>query len=111
MRLVYTVPFTPAEIESYRQLVFSNLIMGLREIVDAMDVWDIPVRTENLDAVALIDSASELDEGQSFPREYMVALRALWEDEGVIAAYGRANEAALPDKLVSDSSTNTKAQD
>jgi guanine nucleotide-binding protein subunit alpha len=33
MRLIHNVPFTPAENEHYRQLVFSNIMNGMRSIV------------------------------------------------------------------------------
>lgn len=47
MRLIHKLPFTAQEIEGYRQLVFSNVILGLKALIDAMDEFDIEVSDEN----------------------------------------------------------------
>ncbi|KAJ7205686.1 heterotrimeric G protein alpha subunit 4 [Mycena haematopus] len=36
MRLIHRVPFSPAETESFRQLVFENLTRGLKYLLDAL---------------------------------------------------------------------------
>lgn len=71
MRLIHNVPFTPAEMEresafpslrpnlsvtdafpsngfaDYRQLIFSNIINGMRTIIDTMDIWEMRVEDDN----------------------------------------------------------------
>lgn len=48
MRLIHKVPFTLQEQETYRQLVFSNVVLGMRAVLDAMDDLDIEVCDDNL---------------------------------------------------------------
>lgn len=112
----------------YRQLVFSNLVSGMRTIIDTMDQWEMCVAPDNRVRrfpslpfellprcrpislvnsfhvgpsqrnVAIVDAAPDLARGQSFPIEYMRPLIALWTDPEVQRCYERGNEAALPEK-------------
>lgn len=47
MRLIHNVAFTPSEIEYYRQLVFVNVVQGMKLIIDAMDSWEMSASPEN----------------------------------------------------------------
>lgn len=47
MRLIHNVAFTPSEIEYYRQLVFVNVVQGMKLIIDAMDSWEMSASVEN----------------------------------------------------------------
>ncbi len=100
MRLIHKVPFSPQEIESYRQLTFDNLTGGLKCILDAMDDMGLKVSEDNIECIDNIDSARYLKDGEPFPVEYLVPLKALWHDPGICAAWERGNEAALPEKYV-----------
>ncbi|KAL7409655.1 guanine nucleotide binding protein, alpha subunit [Mrakia frigida] len=99
MRLIHNVPFTPSENEHYRQLVFSNLVSGMRTIIDTMDQWEMCVAPDNRRNVAIVDAAPDLQTGQAFPIEYMRPLLSLWTDPEVQRCYERGNEAALPENL------------
>lgn len=47
MRLIHKVGFTPEEIESYRQLVFGNLVNGMRLVLESMPLFDLSVEESN----------------------------------------------------------------
>lgn len=47
MRLIHKVPFTPQEVEFYRQLVFNNITQGLRTVLEAMQDLELEVEDEN----------------------------------------------------------------
>jgi guanine nucleotide-binding protein subunit alpha, other len=47
MRLIHKVGFTPEEIESYRQLVFGNLVNGMRLVLEALPVFNFSVEESN----------------------------------------------------------------
>ncbi|KZT68855.1 heterotrimeric G protein alpha subunit 4 [Daedalea quercina L-15889] len=100
MRLIHKVPFSPHEVESYRQLVFNNLTHGMKYVTDAMEEMDLTVLPENEDHVQLVVDAPDLKDGEPFPMEYYEPLKKLWEDPNVQKAWERGNEAALPDNLV-----------
>lgn len=99
MRLIHKVPFSPQEIESYRQLVFDNITRGLRYLLDAMDDFEIKVSEENIPNVDIVDNAKDIGDGEPFPTRLIEPLKALWADTHVQRAYERGNEAALPENL------------
>jgi len=99
MRLIHKLPFTPQEIESYRQLVFNNLTHGLRYVLDAMEDMELEVSDDNAKYVQLIEDASDIRDGEPFPMTYYAPLKSLWTDPEVVKAYSRGNEAALPENL------------
>jgi guanine nucleotide-binding protein subunit alpha len=98
MRLIHKVPFSPSEIEHYRQLVFDNLTRGLRYLLDAMEDMDLKISEENLPHWDLIDGVRDIRDGESFPINYYEPLKALWNDPNVQKGWARGNEAALPEK-------------
>ncbi|GHJ90044.1 hypothetical protein NliqN6_6446 [Naganishia liquefaciens] len=99
MRLIHNVTFTEEEIEDYRQLVFDNIVNGMKLIIDAMDEWEISVEPSNRKFIALVDNPPDIQEGQVFPAEYREPLERLWKDRGVQHACARGNEYALPENL------------
>jgi len=99
MRLIHKVPFSSQEIESYRQLVFENLIQGLRYILEAMEVMDLKVAEDHIPYVDMVENAHDLRDGEPFPMAYYEPLKSLWNDSNVQQAYSRGNEAALPENL------------
>ncbi|THG93841.1 hypothetical protein EW026_g7506 [Hermanssonia centrifuga] len=99
MRLIHRVPFSPQEIESYRQLVFNNLTHGLKYLLDAMEDMNLEVAEEHGQSVQLVEDAQDIRDGQPFPLEYLDALKTLWEEANVQKAWERGNEAALPENL------------
>lgn len=117
MRLIHNVAFTPSELEctllflllpptanacntsDYRQLVFINIITGMKLIIDAMDNLELAVTPSNRQYIAQMDNAPDLNSDQSFPLEYKTAIEALWHDEMVQVCWSRGNENALPENL------------
>lgn len=98
MRLIHKIPFTPNEVESYRQLVFNNLTHGLKYLLDAMEDMGLEVTPENVDYVEMIENAADIRDGEPFPTSFMGPLQSLWSDPMVQKAWERGNEAALPEK-------------
>lgn len=45
MRLIHNIPFTSAEREIYRRLVFMNIANGIRSLLEAMEEWGEPLGT------------------------------------------------------------------
>ncbi|KAG8835769.1 hypothetical protein FRC17_001163 [Serendipita sp. 399] len=99
MRLIHQVGFSPQEIESYRQLVFNNLVHGMRLVLESMSIFSLDVEPANSHYVPLIEGAPDLKDGEPFPLYYRGPLQALWEDKGVQRALLRGNEVALPENL------------
>ncbi|RXW16986.1 hypothetical protein EST38_g8868 [Candolleomyces aberdarensis] len=99
MRLIHKVPFSPQEIESYRQLVFDNLTRGMAYLLDSMEDMDLRVSDENQQYVDPVMGARDIRDGEPFPTSFYQPLKALWNDPNVRQAWNRGNEAALPENL------------
>ena len=100
MRLIHKVGFSSQEREHYRQLIFDNLTRGLKYVLDAMEDMELKVKDGNVQYLDLIENARDIRDGEPFPMEFFEPLKSLWEDPGVQMAFGRGNEAALPEKYV-----------
>lgn len=100
MRLIHRIPFSPEEIECYRQLVFNNLITGMTYLFDAMEDMGLEVAEECLPYMDIVRNARDIRDHEPFPNAYYDPLRCLWDDKGVQKAYLRGNEVALPEKHV-----------
>ena len=100
MRLIHKVPFSPQEVEQYRQLIFDNLTRGMGYLLESMEDMDLRVSDENEEYVDLIMSARDIKDSEPFPMTYYKPFRALWSDPYVQQTWLRGNEAALPEKCV-----------
>ncbi|KAJ7202000.1 heterotrimeric G protein alpha subunit 4 [Mycena haematopus] len=109
MRLIHHLPFSTAETESFRQLVFENLIRGLRYLLDALEDMGLELPEDYAEGegggaslaadVELIEHAEDLGDGEPFPMRYFQPLTRLWGQEIVRTAWARGNEAAVPENL------------
>jgi signal recognition particle receptor subunit beta len=100
MRLIHHIPFTPAEREHYRRLVFANLVQGIRLILDAMEEWGGEFEhAEYVEFLPLFVSFPDIAEDEPFPESYYEPLRLLWNDGGVQSVVKRGNEAAVPENM------------
>jgi len=99
MRVIHNDKFTPQEIESYRQLVFSNIIRGLQMLVDALPSMGLTVSSEHAPLLQLLRDTSDLRDGEAYPEQLLQPLQRLWSDSDVQRGWSRANEAALPENL------------
>ncbi|GAC71948.1 G-protein alpha subunit [Moesziomyces antarcticus T-34] len=100
MRIIHHIPFTDEERENFRRLVFLNLVQGMKTILDVMEEWAIDLHDHaNVEHLALFVAFPDIAEDEPFPHDYLVALQALWNDQGVQTVYKRGNEAAIPDNM------------
>ena len=54
MRLIHDVNFSPQEVEFYRQLVFSNVTQGMKQLLDALPDMDLSPSDDCEEAIKLI---------------------------------------------------------
>lgn len=98
MRILHKVPFSPQEIEHYRQQILNNLTQGMKSILDALPAMGFKLLKENLPHAKLISNAKEVKKSEPYPTQYLISLRKLWEDPAIRQTWARRNEAALPEK-------------
>lgn len=53
MRVIHNDKFTPQEIESYRQLVFNNIIRGFQMLIDSLPSMGLSVSSDNAVSLAV----------------------------------------------------------
>ncbi|AFR95728.1 guanine nucleotide-binding protein G(o) subunit alpha [Cryptococcus neoformans C23] len=99
MRLIHDRPFESDEVEDYRKLTFSNIVGGMRAIIDVMDELGLAVQPENRRYISLVDAEPPINTNDSYPIKYLTALKRLWEDPSVQECYKRGNEFALAENM------------
>lgn len=102
MRYINNLPFDDDEIEDYRKIVFTNIVGGMRSIIDQLDELALPISNENRRYVSMVDSEPAINTGEVFPPRYLQALRALWSDPTVQEVYAKAHEYALQETCHSE---------
>ncbi|KAI9282361.1 guanine nucleotide binding protein, alpha subunit [Sporodiniella umbellata] len=94
LRLIHTSGFDDNERESYRIIVFSNIIMEIQTIFEAMQLLNIHFENEENNAsayVPLIEHAKNLKEKEPYPPSLLNPLLSLWADKGVQNSRKEAN--------------------
>lgn len=100
MKLIHAHGFSRSDRDEYRVIIFSNLLISLKAILEAMETYDLLFENvDNEHHVELIILDRELARGEFFPREYLIPFKSLWADRGVQQAVQRGNEFALHDNL------------
>ncbi|KAH7330709.1 heterotrimeric G protein alpha subunit 4 [Rhizoctonia solani] len=102
MRVIHNDKFTPQEIESYRQLVFNNIIRGGVMLRDALAVMQLQLLPENERFAETLRNINDLRDGEVYPEGLLQPLQDLWGDAGAQQAWSRANEVALPENFFRD---------
>lgn len=103
MRIIHGQDFDQRAREEFRPTIYSNVIKGMRVLVDAREKLHIPWGDNsnqlNGDKMMSFDTRSTLAaqgmvETQVF-LQYLPAIRALWADSGIQNAYDRRREFQL----------------
>lgn len=98
MRLIHNVDFSHQEIEFYRQLAFSNIVHGMKQLLESLEDMDLHMSDDLEEYAQLLDDPPDVKDGAPFPTNYFEPLKLLWNDETIQKAWRRGNEVALPDK-------------
>ena len=98
MRLIHNVNFSQQEIEFYRQLAFSNIVHGMKQLLESLEDMELHISEELEDYAQLLEEPPDVKDGVPFPTNYFQPLKLLWNDETIQKAWRRGNEVALPDK-------------
>ncbi|GAN04702.1 guanine nucleotide-binding protein subunit alpha-2 [Mucor ambiguus] len=98
MRLIHASGFDDAERESFRIIVFSNIMLAMQIIFEVVDQLGIPLECKsNADYSKLFQNVQPLKRGEPYPEAYLQPLKALWTDSGIRAAKQEGNIFALHD--------------
>eukprot|EP00061_Rhincodon_typus_P014436 g41448.t1 len=104
MRIIHGQDFDQKAKEEFRGTIYSNILKGIRVLVDAREKlripWGDPGNQQNgevlmsFDTRALTGAAAGLMETRVF-LNYLPAIRSLWADSGIQNAYDRRREFQL----------------
>ena len=90
--------YTPAERESYIEIILSNTVQSMHVILDAMDMMGIALHnTANHERADVIMSLPNQIDGDHLEPHVTDAIHGLWHDAGVQQAFKRSREFQLND--------------
>ncbi|XP_041673018.1 guanine nucleotide-binding protein subunit alpha-13b [Cheilinus undulatus] len=108
MRIIHGQDFDQKAKEEFRATIFSNVIKGIRVLVDAREKlhipWGNPSNQRHGDTMMAFDTRSAMAHGhgmveQKVFQHYLPSIRALWADEGIQNAYDRRREFQLGESV------------
>nr|CAI5848666.1 unnamed protein product [Callosobruchus analis] len=99
MRIIHGVRFEQRLVEEYQQVIYQNLVKGMRVLVDARDKlgipWDDQANMELGRRLLQAENNTYLD-SRTFG-QFAPLLARLWQDPAIVRAYERRREFQLVD--------------
>ncbi|XP_056309848.1 guanine nucleotide-binding protein subunit alpha-13b [Danio aesculapii] len=107
MRIIHGQDFDQGAKEEFRGTIYSNVMKGVRVLVDAREKlhipWGNPSNQKHGDIMMAFDTRSTMvSQGMmetKFFLQYMPSIRALWADSGIQNAYDRRREFQLGESV------------
>ncbi|XP_028841148.1 guanine nucleotide-binding protein subunit alpha-13b [Denticeps clupeoides] len=107
MRIIHGQDFDQRSKEEFRATIYSNVIKGVRVLVDAREKlhipWGDPSNQMHGETMMAFDTRSAMmTQGQVDTKiflQYMPAIKALWADSGIQNAYDRRREFQLGESV------------
>lgn len=97
MHILYLNGFGESELAEYKQQVATNMVNNMRALLLGARKLGIPISDSLKKEAQLLLSFEEDDEDIEWSEDLYDALRLLWADEGISAAFKRSNEFQLSD--------------
>ncbi|VEN41215.1 unnamed protein product [Callosobruchus maculatus] len=101
MRIIHGVRFEQRLVEEYQQVIYQNLVKGMRVLVDARDKlgipWDDQANMELGRRLLQAENNTYLD-SRTFG-QFAPLLARLWQDPAIVRAYERRREFQLSDSV------------
>ncbi|XP_047215384.1 guanine nucleotide-binding protein subunit alpha-13-like [Girardinichthys multiradiatus] len=108
MRIIHGEDFDWKAKEEFRATIFSNVIKGIRVLVDAREKlhipWGDPSNKQHGDNMMAFDTRAAMAHGHGMVQtnvfqHYLPSIRALWADQGIQNAYDRRREFQLGESV------------
>ncbi len=102
MHILYLNGFTTADRQHWAQVLFSNIMKCVHDILTFMSDKDMPIAGRSLLTPAMVELLLDnhlIEKGRDFPPNLLTPLKTFWNDIGVQLAVCRANEFALHDNI------------
>lgn len=102
MRIIHSGGFPPDERQQHRAVIYSNLVVAFKILLDIMRSENIQFTSEATQPCAQIIEAieSDVDADEAFSDSSVCeAMKTMWADLGVQKAVSKGHEFALHDNL------------
>ncbi|KAM9780599.1 guanine nucleotide-binding protein subunit alpha-13b [Neosynchiropus ocellatus] len=108
MRIIHGQDFDQKAKEEFRATIFSNVIKGVRVLVDAREKlhipWGNPSNKTHGDTMMAFDTRAMMSHGHGMVepkvfQHYLPSIRSLWADQGIQNAYDRRREFQLGESV------------
>ncbi|KAK2876512.1 hypothetical protein QQF64_004688 [Cirrhinus molitorella] len=107
MRIIHGQDFDQRAKEEFRATIYSNVIKGIRVLVDAREKlhipWEDPENQAHAETVMSFDTRSSMMAKGTVETKiflnYLPSIRALWQDSGIQNAYDRRREFQLGESV------------
>ncbi|XP_062263360.1 guanine nucleotide-binding protein subunit alpha-13b isoform X1 [Platichthys flesus] len=108
MRIIHGKDFDQKAKEEFRATIYSNVIKGIRVLVDAREKlhipWGNPSNRRHGDTMMAFDTRSAMSHGHGMVeakifQHYLPSISALWADQGIQNAYDRRREFQLGESV------------
>ena len=97
MKIIHGQEFSDEEIREFRNIIYNNIIKGLKVLSDARDKlgiqWGDPDNEQHAVRIMGCDNSVAMDPGAFV--NYVSSAKALWKDRGIQDAYDRRREFQL----------------
>ncbi|XP_069786559.1 guanine nucleotide-binding protein subunit alpha-14 isoform X1 [Narcine bancroftii] len=97
MRIIHGDGYSDEDRKNFTKLVFQNIFTAMQAMIRAMDTLHVHYKIEkNMENANMIREV-EVDKVFSFERQYVEAIKKLWNDPGIQECYDRRREYQLSD--------------
>ncbi|KAK9513046.1 hypothetical protein O3M35_001326 [Rhynocoris fuscipes] len=101
MRIIHGIKFEPELVKEYQQVIYQNIVKGMKVLVDARNKLNIPwehtANSEHGSYILKYDNSMILDTRLFI--HYSPTLYNLWKDSGIRRAFERRREFQLSDSV------------
>lgn len=98
MKLIHEGGYTRDERESFKEIIYSNIVQSMRVILEAMESLELPLDDSKMEYhVQTVFMQPQQIEGDNLQPEVGNAIAALWRDSGVQVCFSRSREYQLND--------------
>lgn len=99
MQLIHGPGYSDQERQAYKEIIFSNVVQSMKTILEAMDLLQIALGTEENrpNTIIITSLPTQLDQTSTMPAEIAKAVKLLWLDSGVLEAYACKKQYQLND--------------
>jgi len=96
MRIIHGDDFDQRQVKEFRDTIYSNIIKGMRVLIDARDKLNLPWGDEsNVKHAQFVFNYDNSQLDETVFQSYVESLESLWKDTGILAAFDRRREFQL----------------